>query len=97
VAAAASCDRCHKPGLGEQMIPLWQSTTHSLYDQVDAALKEIESDTSPQTTRLVEETRRLLDTVRLDGSWGVHNPRYTQRLLEEAREKVRAARKGEKP
>lgn len=97
VAAAAACDRCHKPGLGEQMIPLWQKTTHSLYDQVEAALKDIESDQSPETIQLVEETRKLLDTVRLDGSWGVHNPRYTQRLLEEAREKIKAARKGGQP
>ena len=34
--------------------------------------------------RLVEGARHLLDLVKVDGSWGVHNPRYTQRLLEEA-------------
>jgi hypothetical protein len=97
VAAAAACDRCHKPGLGDQMIPLWQKTTHSLYDQVEAELATVESDKSPETTRLVEETRKLLETVRLDGSWGVHNPRYTQHLLEQAREKLKAARQGGQP
>ena len=36
--------------------------------------------------------RGLLDLVEMDGSWGVHNPRYTQSLLERARDMVNAAR-----
>jgi hypothetical protein len=41
----------------------------------------------------VSEARQLIDVVRLDGSWGVHNPRYTQELLNQARAKLIEARK----
>jgi hypothetical protein len=97
VATSTSCDRCHKAGLGARMVPLWQRTTHSLYDQVEADLKNFESSTDPATTAVVAEVQRLLAAVRLDGSWGVHNPRYTQHLLEQAREKLAAVRKESKP
>jgi hypothetical protein len=89
-ATAQACDACHKKGLGEQMIPLWQKNTHQLYDQVAADLTDLD----PGADRsLRDEAERLLRTVRIDGSWGVHNPRYTQQLLEEARDKLAAARK----
>ena len=29
-AAAKACDSCHKPSLGDQMIPLWQKNTRTL-------------------------------------------------------------------
>lgn len=94
VAAASSeaCDRCHKPGLGSQMIPLWQKTTHGLYDRLAAELSAAERDTGVPA-EVLAETKRLLDLVRVDGSWGVHNPRYTQQLLEEARDRLASARK----
>jgi PleD family two-component response regulator len=41
---------------------------------------------------LVQQAQRLIDVVRLDGSWGVHNPRYTEELLNQARAKLLEAR-----
>jgi hypothetical protein len=96
VATPEACDECHKPGFGNEMIPLWQKAAHSLYDQVDADLKAATPTvTSPAGVALLAEAKKLLELVHADGSWGVHNPRYTQSLLEQARNKVRAARNGE--
>lgn len=91
-AAAEACDKCHKPGLGGKMIPLWQKTTHDLYDRLSADLKAAQDEPGVPPD-VMQETKRLLDLVRVDGSWGVHNPRYTQQLLEEARDRLAAARK----
>jgi nitrate/TMAO reductase-like tetraheme cytochrome c subunit len=99
VAAAVpqACDACHKPGLGEQMIPLWQKTTHSLYDAAEADLKALEiQQLSPEDSRVLEKVRSTLEMVRVDGSWGVHNPRYTQQLLEEARNRLMTLRGAKK-
>ena len=94
VAAAVpeSCDRCHKPGLGKQMIPLWQRTTHSLFDQLTAEVASAKD--AGADAELLASARRVLETIRVDGSWGVHNPKYTQQLLEDARQKLAAAKKG---
>jgi nitrate/TMAO reductase-like tetraheme cytochrome c subunit len=89
-ATAEACDACHKPGLGEKMIPMWQKSTHASYDAVVKLLPE-RTPVSPEAAKLVENARHLLDLVKVDGSWGVHNPRYTQRLLEEAERKLREA------
>lgn len=94
---AAACDTCHKPGLGEQMIPLWQKNTRTLYE---AAVKMIPADVqglSPEDQRRVAEARSLLDLVKLDGSWGVHNPRYTEKLLQEAQQKLGQVQKSGGP
>ncbi|MCB9839036.1 MAG: NapC/NirT family cytochrome c [Phycisphaeraceae bacterium] len=94
-ASAESCDRCHQPGMGAQMIPLWQGTTRRLYEQLQSKLDRIDSGSlDPQSQDLIREARQLVDLVRLDGSWGVHNPSYTQQLLERALELVRQAQQG---
>jgi nitrate/TMAO reductase-like tetraheme cytochrome c subunit len=93
VATPEACDACHKPGLGAEMIPLWQKTTHRLYDQVEADLKAADTEiTSADGRAALDEVRKLQQMVRADGSWGVHNPRYTQQALEQARAKLTAAR-----
>jgi hypothetical protein len=89
VASAKACDSCHKPGLGEQMIPLWQKNTRTLYENVQRMLPDAAKPLpSPRAEQLVSEARQLLALVRLDGSWGVHNPPYTQKLIEQARDKI---------
>lgn len=86
-ADPASCDACHKPGYGAQMVPLWQKATRSLYDQVSADLEQARgSGVSPAT---LTEVEALLRTIKSDGSWGVHNPRFAQQTLEHARELLR--------
>jgi nitrate/TMAO reductase-like tetraheme cytochrome c subunit len=93
VATPEACDACHKNGLGRQMIPLWQNNTKGLYEQVERMLPEpSRTVTDPRAERLVAEARQLLALVRLDGSWGVHNPQYTERLLKQARGKLLEAR-----
>jgi len=91
VATAKACDSCHKPGLGEQMIPLWQKNTHTLYDSVTQMMPKA-APIDDRERELVQQAQRLIDLVRLDGSWGVHNPRYTQELLNQARAKLLEAR-----
>ena len=86
-ASAKACDNCHKPGSGEQ-VALWQKSTHAMYDGVARLLPDRDRPLDERQKKLVFEAKGLLDLVRLDGSWGVHNPRYTRRLLEQAREKL---------
>jgi hypothetical protein len=90
-AVPEACDRCHQPGFGASMIPRWQGDTHALYDEVDGQLKGFVP-ASESAKRLADEARTLLELIRNDNSWGVHNPRYTQQILEQARAKVRDAR-----
>lgn len=86
-AVAEACDRCHKPGMGKQMIPLWQKTTRKMYDQIAAELSPVlEQDLPVTDTEQLRLTQSYLELIRVDGSWGVHNPRYTQQLLLDARE-----------
>jgi hypothetical protein len=73
------------------MIPLWQKNTHELYDSV-VQLVPATQPTDERGRQLVGEAQKLIDLVRLDGSWGVHNPRYTQDLLGQARAKLIEAR-----
>jgi nitrate/TMAO reductase-like tetraheme cytochrome c subunit len=94
-AVPEACDRCHQPGFGAKMVPRWQGDTHALYDQIETQLKELKPSPDGTLKGAAAEARALLDMVRNDSSWGVHNPRYTQQILERAREKVREAREGE--
>ena len=97
VAIPEACDACHKPGFGKEVVPLWQKTTHSMYDQISADLKLAEQEvTSAEGKALLDEVRKCQQMVRVDGSWGVHNPRYTQQVLEQARNKLAEARAGAK-
>ncbi len=90
-ADAASCDRCHQQGFGARMIPLWQKSTRTMYDQVEASTNAADKEGADPAA--IAAARALLTTVRVDGSWGVHNPKRTQQLLEEARDAILAARK----
>lgn len=90
-AGPESCDACHKPGYGDQIIPLWQKTTRTMYEQAErdvARTREVPGIDDAQ----IREVEELLRLVRVDGSWGVHNPRYSQHLIEQARGKLAAAR-----
>jgi hypothetical protein len=75
------------------MIPLWQNAARGLYDKAIADLAAFQGlELSTQAAAQVERARSLIDLVRIDGSWGVHNPKYTQSLLEQARDAMAAAR-----
>jgi nitrate/TMAO reductase-like tetraheme cytochrome c subunit len=91
-ASAEACDRCHQPGLGARMIPRWQADTRALFDAVEAQLRDLPQPEGP--SREAAEAASILNLIRTDNSWGVHNPRYTQELLERARTLVRQVREG---
>lgn len=92
-AAVEGCDGCHEPGLGARMIPLWQNAARALYERVDGEYRALDPRVAEGQARvLLDEAKSLIQLVELDGSWGVHNPRYTQQLLEQARAKIAAAR-----
>ena len=87
-ATHEACDRCHKPGLGKQLIPMWQKNTRELYQSVSKLLEAAPENAEGEAGRLIAEARKLLRLIQLDGSWGAHNPRYTQKLIMDAREKL---------
>lgn len=89
VAVPEACDSCHKPGAGDQ-IAVWQKATKSMYEGIEKMLPAGDRPLDARQQQLVNEARGLLDLVRTDGSWGVHNPKYTQRLLEQAQQKLAA-------
>jgi hypothetical protein len=95
-AVPEACDACHQPGLGAQMIPMWQRNTREMYDGVMTLMPgatDAWARDNAEAARLSTEAQRLLDLVRIDGSWGVHNPRYTQKIIEQARQKALDARR----
>jgi nitrate/TMAO reductase-like tetraheme cytochrome c subunit len=97
-AAVEGCDGCHAPGLGARMIPLWQNATRGLYDKANSEFLTLDAQVTDGPARaLLDEAGSLIEMVELDGSWGVHNPKYTQQLLEEARQRLAAAREAMNP
>lgn len=90
-ADASACNKCHQEGYGEKMIPLWQKATHTLHDAIDADLKAAIAAGVPESSLTNAQT--ILTRVRTDGSWGVHNPRYTQQLLDQAKREINEARR----
>jgi hypothetical protein len=91
-AVPAACDKCHEVGTGPKYVPFWQQKIKTLYAQVEKKVKEAEALATAQQGagpvqelgRRVEQARSILDSVRYDGSWGVHNFKYTEALLLEA-------------
>jgi nitrate/TMAO reductase-like tetraheme cytochrome c subunit len=93
-AGAKSCNSCHGAGFGDGkpgvdgVVVRIQRDTHKLYDNTRGLLPAPTKALSAQDEQLVTEARDLLELVRLDGSWGVHNPKYTERLLLDAMSKL---------
>lgn len=94
-AVPEACDRCHEKGTGAQYVPLWQGGIKSLFDRVSKRIALLEGELKVQTdgparddlNRRIQTARSVLESVSADGSWGVHNFKYTEALLLEA-EKV---------
>ncbi|MGB2809307.1 MAG: hypothetical protein WBC22_16315 [Sedimentisphaerales bacterium] len=88
-AVPRACDNCHKKGTGERYIPFWQGKIKGLYEQVRQKLDRLEEqaklETDEQTAQAlndsVKQGRSILDSVLSDGSWGVHNLKYTEAML----------------
>lgn len=94
-----SCDKCHAKGTGEQYIPFWQGKIRGLYDKILARVDKLEQraqlETDPQLAQKskdrAQQARAILESVANDGSWGVHNFKYTEAMLLKANEIVIAA------
>ena len=88
-AVPSACDTCHEAGTGQQYVPFWQEKIKSLYDRMDRKVKQLEELAEAQTDearardlgRRAREARSILDSILFDGSWGVHNFKYTEALL----------------
>ena len=91
-AIPAACDTCHEPGTGQRYIPFWQKNIKSLYQQVEEQVNTAEQkvallDDESQKAAMnkLSQVQSILESVKADGSWGVHNLKYTEALLLDAK------------
>lgn len=94
-AVPRACDKCHEVGSGAKYIPFWQGKVKKLYQQVSTRLRELEGgleyEDAAVAKRLegpISEVKELLRSVESDGSWGVHNFKYSEALLLKANETI---------
>jgi len=89
-AVPQACDKCHEPGTGEKYIPFWQANIKGLYEQINNRLDKLQKDharsasdekTTGEFEQKVRHAKILLETVASDGSWGVHNLKYSEDML----------------
>jgi cytochrome c nitrite reductase small subunit len=93
-AVPRSCDKCHAPGTGDQYIPFWQGKIRGLYDKIGARVDKLEQLAQLETDQQLaqkskdraSQARAILEAVSNDGSWGVHNFKYTEAMLLKANE-----------
>lgn len=93
-AVPEACDHCHKPGTGDEYIPFWQEQTKALHVKIRARADRLQERAQRATdkelaARMLEKYNRarvLLDAVEADGSWGVHNLKYTEAMLLKAKD-----------
>ena len=98
-AVPQACDKCHESGTGQQYIPFWQGKIKKLHGQVSKRLGKTVNSISyeadeKKANELKEKTtqaKELLDSVEADGSWGVHNFKYTESILLKADEIINEA------
>ncbi|MBE0537274.1 MAG: NapC/NirT family cytochrome c [Phycisphaerae bacterium] len=91
-ALPEACDKCHEKGTGDKYVPFWQNQIKKLHSQVTSRLGSLRARFEAQAdggkkeelARRIAEVQTLLDTVAADGSWGVHNLKYTEALLMKA-------------
>jgi hypothetical protein len=92
-AVPRACDNCHEQGTGQQYIPFWQNKIKAMHEEVSRKLDQLKS--RQATSRLkesIDQAQSILDSISSDGSWGVHNFKYTEAMLRRADEIVGGAR-----
>jgi len=93
-AVPRACDNCHEEGTGQQYIPFWQGKIKALFEQSSLKLDKLEEQARLETNEQkaqelynkVKQARSILESVSSDGSWGVHNFKYTEAMLLQANE-----------
>ena len=99
-AVPRACDTCHKEGTGQQYVPFWQRQIKAKYEEVRLKVDNLEArarattdqDAAQRFRKSVEQARAILQSVTADGSWGVHNFKYTEAMLLRANELVSEAK-----
>ena len=99
-AVPRACDVCHKEGTGQQYVPFWQKQIKAKYEEVRVKVDNLEArarassnqDAAQKWRNSVEQARAILKSVSADGSWGVHNFKYTEAMLLRADELVSESR-----
>lgn len=84
-----ACDKCHEPGTGDKYIPFWQGSIKKMYGQTMERLEklqeiaEIDSEGPEAKARMesIKQVSSILKSVKADGSWGIHNFKYTEAIL----------------
>lgn len=92
-AVPRACDNCHEQGTGQQYVPFWQNKIKAMHEEVNRKLDQLKS--RQVTSRLkesIDQAQSILDSISSDGSWGVHNFKYTEAMLRRADEIVGGAR-----
>jgi hypothetical protein len=95
-AVPRACDKCHEEGTGQQYIPFWQEKIKALYEKISLKLDNLQEQAQLETNEerakklynMVEQGRSILESVSSDGSWGVHNFKYTEAILLRADEMI---------
>ncbi|MHC4654111.1 MAG: NapC/NirT family cytochrome c [Planctomycetota bacterium] len=88
-AVPGACDNCHEEGTGQRYVPFWQKKIKALYEQINHKLDRLEErarfESNEQLAQKLSDragqARSILDSVSSDGSWGVHNLKYTEAML----------------
>jgi hypothetical protein len=99
-AVPRACDRCHEEGTGQRYIPFWQGKIKGLYEQISHKLDKLEErarlESNEQLAQKLsdkaKQARSILESVSSDGSWGVHNLKYTEAMLLKANEIITEVR-----
>jgi hypothetical protein len=99
-AVPRACDACHEQGTGQKYVPFWQGQIKAKYEQVRLKVDDLETQTALQANQegaqrlrgKLEQARLILQSVSADGSWGVHNFKYTEAMLLRAEEIVSGAK-----
>ena len=91
-AVPAACDNCHEAGTGERYVPFWQKRIKKLHAEAHEKLSRIEtgsqSSISADAQQRITGAKEILDSIQADGSWGVHNLKYTETLLRQVNEMI---------
>jgi hypothetical protein len=95
-AVPRACDACHKKGTGQQYVPFWQKKIKAKYEEVKLKIDNLEAQGRIAANEDAEQARRnriaqaktILQSVAADGSWGVHNFKYTEAMLLRANELI---------
>ena len=99
-AVPEACDVCHEPGTGQRYIPFWQGGVKKLHGELSQKLDELETlleavteaDRASKLREGIAKAREIVDSVEADGSWGVHNLKYTEDILLRASEIISEVR-----